>query len=658
MTYLQDWSNFALHRPNYFPGQYLLDEDFELAHRYLNDRQRYINSRLHLAGIVEGLEVEAIAGKAEVIIKPGTAIDGEGHLIILTEAATRLINAQGWLCLRYHEEPKLLQQPEIPDSFTRFVEAPLLTLEAIETRDAKTVILAKLTPGQDQVTIDTSVRHYSGVRLPNGSRGEIGLQTQDGALAIQGNLTLDGVLKLGHHSTLASISEAIDRQNDRSDVVPSEKAVKAHVDDRIVERLAALNAPTQEKPAISLTTQADGKLYGWKTEGAEEPDPSALIKLIASRASVETPRLVIQRDTGNIGIGTLEPAHLVDVNGTLRARHLESTNPMRHRMYPAEPLVYQDIFDARDAKAIQKRGQPAGYNDTRHATAATAWNDRRLICFGEKATGDAGALVTVPKGYDTLWVRVPGDLHYCIRAKFIDGAKEELGYWTGGRRQANCYCPDGSLSDGYAYSHQWIPIPVGRSGQVLLVDEIGGPNSATNSGLWFGGLAFSTNPWGHAVQSAQGYNWAKNGGEATIWESSSDGWHGDVYTRLEPKTNQVLMVPYCWTGRDKLLYLVEHNSDWNGCMHTGITINDTPLPERFLASYDNPFARHWNSKIYNRYIAARIPADLIPQPSADKAPLLKVQIDLSMQQPITKDVPTGIHFREMGTHDLEVPILP
>jgi hypothetical protein len=194
---------------------------------------------------------------------------------------------------------------------------------------------------------------------------------------------------------------------------------------------------------------------------------------------------------------------------------------------------------------------------------------------------------------------------------------------------------------------------VGRSGQVLLVDEIGGPNS---SGLWFSGLAFSTNPWGHAVLSAQAYYWIKNGGEATSWES--DGWNGDVYTRLHSKTNQVLMVPYRWTGRDKLLYLVEHNSDWNGCMHTGITINDTPLPERFLASYDNPFARHWNSKFYNRYIAARIPADLIPQPSADKAPLLKVQIDLSMQQPVTKDVPTGIHFREMGTHDLEVPILP
>jgi hypothetical protein len=223
---------------------------------------------------VEGLEVEAIAGKAEVIIKPGTAIDGEGHLIILTEAATRLINAQGWLCLRYHEEPKLLQQPEIPDSFTRFVEAPLLTLEAIETRDAKTVILAKLTPGQDQVTIDTGVRHYSGVRLPNGSQAEIGLQTQDGALAIQGNLTLDGVLKLGGHSTLASISEAIESPGaDRSDVVPSEKAVKAHVDDRIMERLAALNAPTQEKPTIFLSPRPMANSTAGKPKGPKDLTP-------------------------------------------------------------------------------------------------------------------------------------------------------------------------------------------------------------------------------------------------------------------------------------------------------------------------------------------------------------------------------------------------
>jgi hypothetical protein len=108
------------------------------------------------------------------------------------------------------------------------------------------------------------------------------------------------------------------------------------------------------------------------------------------------------------------------------------------------------------------------------------------------------------------------------------------------------------------------------------------------SGLWFSGLAFSTNPWGHAVLSAQAYYRIKNGGDATGWESGSDGWNGDVYTRLHSKTYHVLMVPYRWTGRDELLYLVEHNTDWNGCMHTGITINDTPLPERFSPATTTP----------------------------------------------------------------------
>jgi hypothetical protein len=82
-------------------------------------------------------------------------------------------------------------------------------------------------------------------------------------------------------------------------------------------------------------------------------------------------------------------------------------------------------------------------------------------------------------------------------------------------------------------------------------------------------------------------------------------------------------------------------------MHNGITVNDQPI-ERLRATYDNPFARHWNSKVWNRYIAARIPADLIPKPKADAPPLLRVKIDMSKQD-------NNINFREMGTHDLEIP---
>jgi hypothetical protein len=104
-----------------------------------------------------------------------------------------------------------------------------------------------------------------------------------------------------------------------------------------------------------------------------------------------------------------------------------------------------------------------------------------------------------------------------------------------------------------------------------------------------------------------------------------------------------LVVPVVSNGKDKLLYLVEHNNNWNGCMHAGIKVNGKPI-ERFIATYDNPFARHWNSKFYNRYIAALVPAGLIGKDDR----WLKVDIDMN-------GAGNDIYFREMGTHDLVTP---
>jgi hypothetical protein len=246
--------------------------------------------------------------------------------------------------------------------------------------------------------------------------------------------------------------------------------------------------------------------------------------------------------------------------------------------------------------------------------------------------------VIIPPGYDTVWVRVLGERWTVVHAYFLDGSKEDLGLWPGGWRAANCYCPDGSLTDSYKAVHQWLSIPAGRAGELALT-----PKPNTGSNFWISGLAFSKNPWAHSVQSAVGYHWALNGGNGTYWEGNWHSWNSDSRSRINPKTNLELKVPVVPSGRDKVIYLIEHNDNWNGCMHTGITVNGQKI-ERFMATYDNPFARHWNSKLFERYIAARIPAHLI----LENARWLSVRIDMSTQD-------DGINFREIGTHDLDVP---
>jgi hypothetical protein len=132
------------------------------------------------------------------------------------------------------------------------------------------------------------------------------------------------------------------------------------------------------------------------------------------------------------------------------------------------------------------------------------------------------------------------------------------------------------LADGWAAYHQWTPIPARRAGKLGLISK-----SNTDKDFWIRGLAFSKNPWGHAAQSAVGYHWAVNGGSATGW--SEPNWNSDSLAYIPSKTQLVLKVPVVPSGRDKLLYLIEHNSNWNGASHTAISVGGKPI-ERFMAT--------------------------------------------------------------------------
>lgn len=69
---------------------------------------------------------------------------------------------------------------------------------------------------------------------------------------------------------------------------------------------------------IHLFKKLDGALFGWKIEGSGIMNSTATLKFISSQHGVDRPRLIIARDSGNVGIGEEKPEATLDINGSLR----------------------------------------------------------------------------------------------------------------------------------------------------------------------------------------------------------------------------------------------------------------------------------------------------------------------------------------------------
>jgi len=174
-------------RPNYFGGQYLLAEDFNLQQNYLLARQRYKTSRLYVSGIIEGLEVKE--DKEKVTIQPGSAIDIKGRLIVLEKQVTwnseewikkKANNIGGLIYIEYNENPDEQQKGKKgeKEGYRRWKEAP--KIEYAQTTSAYGVTIAKRDTKGGKTNPEWTTGEYSGIKLPSNKRdGGITMRTQE-----------------------------------------------------------------------------------------------------------------------------------------------------------------------------------------------------------------------------------------------------------------------------------------------------------------------------------------------------------------------------------------------------------------------------------------------------------------------------------------------
>ncbi|MEG3936185.1 tail fiber domain-containing protein [Microcoleus sp. T3_B1] len=207
-------------RPNYFAGQYLLEDDFQLEQKYHIDRQRRHNRLLHVSGIAEGLKV-SLGEDKKVKVSAGTAIDSQGRQIILPDDQSvgleevanpkPLKNGEYTLSIRYEEELTEKQGSE-DKTHRRVQEKPAFELsnEKSKSTTPDVIPLAKLTikggKVENEENIDQSVRQYSGICLPTEDGEGVTLRShgaENQNLAIlTGNLSISGTLAVTGKTTM------------------------------------------------------------------------------------------------------------------------------------------------------------------------------------------------------------------------------------------------------------------------------------------------------------------------------------------------------------------------------------------------------------------------------------------------------------------------
>jgi hypothetical protein len=203
-------------RVRFFDGQFLQDQDFVDEQKYHLDRVRRHTKLLHVAGVADGLAVGP-AGANAVTVGPGTAIDSDGRQLVLAQALTVDLPAETFnnkrgirLYLTYKENAVDRQTEEGAENDTRWQERPEVVRVGpgqAYSGTAPPVLLAEVAlDDKGTVTVDGTVRRYSGVRLPGpGADAPVMRAAGTGSVGLTGSLTVDGSVGIGTTSPRARL---------------------------------------------------------------------------------------------------------------------------------------------------------------------------------------------------------------------------------------------------------------------------------------------------------------------------------------------------------------------------------------------------------------------------------------------------------------------
>jgi hypothetical protein len=232
---------------------------------------------------------------------------------------------------------------------------------------------------------------------------------------------------------------------------------------------------------------------------------------------------------------------------------------------------------------------------------------------------DNSCFIHVPdKRYTVLWLKVSNDSLQTITVS-SGGKSKEMHIGTS---RTSSYSPDGLSNFFENENNLWIPIPIHESCMIYGTDVVPLIKS----------IAFSTNPWNHAMIStndAKGFKTQK----------------GELH----------IQVPFINSGRNKILYiLASRNSDLYKIANIKLRVNGIPITGSFHTCFDNPFSKELqNSQL--QYVGIVIPESIVKLHSSQTQTQthMQMQIHDDMNVIMTPFDPTysALAFIEIGTHD-------